>query len=192
MRLWTIQPVAIWELIQREGSYRCDPALAIDGKDWPDSYDWMAGQMCARIGPPPPGVRWPAWAWEKKPDLRKSIGRNNTDPYARLTLEVPESDVILSEFEDWHFVLMDSYLALTEAESNANENATLEEREASWERIFDLDYVRDAWQGGGGREERRVQATLWELRREHVWGAEVFMPRKSDPRAGSKATRAET
>ncbi|MGC4044603.1 MAG: DUF3841 domain-containing protein [Armatimonas sp.] len=179
MRLWTIQPVAIWELIQREGLYRCNPELVSDGKDWPEGYDWLAGQMRARVGPPPPGVRWPVWAWEKKPDLRSYLGRNNKEPYVRLTLEVPDSDVLLSEFEDWHFVLWNSYLALTEAEADANENATLAERETSWERIFDLDYVRDAWQGGGGREARHVQATLWEIRREYVRRAEIFMPRKS-------------
>lgn len=190
MRLWTIHPLAIWEMIQREGCYRCDPELAIDGKDWPDSYDWMARQMRIRVGPPPDGVRWPAWAWEKKPDLRSWLGRNNREPYVRLTLEVPESGVLLSEFQDWHFVLWNGYIALTEAEADANENATATEREASWERIFDLDYVRDAWQGGGGREARLVQATFWEIRREQVLRAEIFMPRKDGLSADSVATPA--
>ncbi len=190
MRLWTIQPVAIWELIQSKGYYHCDPMLTKEGQDWHEAYDWIAGRMRDRVGPPPDNIRWPVWAWEKKLDLRKSVGRNNREPYVRLTLEMPESSVLLSEFIDWHFVLWNGYIALTEAEADANENATATEREASWERIFDLDYVRDAWQGGGGREARLVQATFWEIRRDQVIRAEIFMPRKDGLSADSIATPA--
>lgn len=181
MRLWTCQPVAVWKTVERDGVFHCDSTLSIDGNDWPDSYDWLARQMRRRIGPPK-GVRWPIWAWEKKPDLRTWIGRNRREPFVRLTLEIPDIDVLLFDYDDWHVVLWHACLSRTEAECREFERREKElgeegvraEREASWERIFDLDSVRDAWQGGGGRDTLRVQATFWELRREQVRRVERF------------------
>lgn len=42
------------------------------------AYDWIVEQMCKRIGPPPPSIRYPIWGWHTiewkhaKPDLRRS------------------------------------------------------------------------------------------------------------------------
>ena len=58
MRLWTIQSKNVYEIIQSEGVYRCNPGLSplihydIDCVDtmFSDAYDWMAQQMKERIG----------------------------------------------------------------------------------------------------------------------------------------------
>ena len=121
-----------------------------------------------------------------RPDLRTSIGRNRREPFVRLTLEISSADILLSDYDDWHFVLWNAFLACTEAECLEFERREKElgkrtlraEREASWERIFDLDTVRDAWRGGGGRDSLRVQATFWELRREQVRRVERFRAKR--------------
>jgi hypothetical protein len=47
---------------------------------------------------------------------------------------------------------------------------------ASWERIFDLDWV-DEWMGIGAREQRRIQATFWALHRHQIRKRRPFLGR---------------
>ena len=74
MILWTIQPLAVYNLLQSTGVYRCDPSLAFM-RDYPLQYRWLCDQMSKRISPPPGGVIYPVWAWyqwepkRKRPDL---------------------------------------------------------------------------------------------------------------------------
>ena len=76
MRLWTIQPIKVWNEIQNYGVYRCNPVLTT--LDMDDEYKWMIRKMVDRTGPPPEGVQYPVWAWYKqngkyhKPDLRSA------------------------------------------------------------------------------------------------------------------------
>ena len=76
MILWTIQPDEVFDEINRLGVYHCDPVKADVQGMFPEQYDWLAGQMRKRIGPPPEGVSYPVWAWyqwrkdRRKPDLR--------------------------------------------------------------------------------------------------------------------------
>jgi hypothetical protein len=87
----------------------------------------------------------------------------------------PRDRVLLSDFDAWHCVLNDGYLALSEADCEAFEArhagrtragersvACQAEIEASWERIFDLLGPPDA----GGRSDSWshsgvVQAVVW-------------------------------
>lgn len=80
MILWAIQPASIYYQIQREGYYHYDESRSEDNEsiyEFRMAYDWLAGEMCKRIGPPPKGVKYPVWAWyvhnsrRRKPDLRK-------------------------------------------------------------------------------------------------------------------------
>jgi hypothetical protein len=56
-------------------------------EDWRFEYDWMVEQMRIRIGNPPPGVRYPVWAWHqwegkrKKPDNEVKIFQNQVFIY---------------------------------------------------------------------------------------------------------------
>ena len=60
MILWTIQPIAIWEMIQETGAYRCDPKRSsMPEPVFVEKYDWLIRQMKMRIGPPPEGVVYP-------------------------------------------------------------------------------------------------------------------------------------
>ena len=63
MRLWTMQPLRVWEEVQRAGVYRCDAALCWMAEELPHAYAWLAREMTKRVGPPPQGVVYPVWAW---------------------------------------------------------------------------------------------------------------------------------
>ena len=110
----------------------------------------------------------------------------------RLTLEIPESDVLLSDFDLWHIVLNGGYLATSEAEDEAFDSELaaagvplagpypgpfMARVEQSWQRVFDLDRtgVDPAWHGS--TDERGVQATLWQVRASQVRKVERFTAR---------------
>lgn len=118
MILWTVQDIAVWEQLEEMGLYTT-PAERIEFPESEDdalyhanyAYRWLADQMRKRVGPPPEGVVYPVWAWYKKqdqhdgkPDMRQSQyikGR----PCVRMKLDVPDWEVLLSDFDDWHHAL---------------------------------------------------------------------------------------
>lgn len=177
MRLWTIQHRAACEEMFRTGVLRADSEYILE-ESFRESYEWMVGQMKKRIGNPPVGVELPVWAWyqwegeRKRPDMR-SHGRSSDKgvPIVLLTIEVPEKHVLLSDFDYWHVVLNDGEIIFP-----IDENAVYseEERQASWEKIFDYECSFDG-------EERSIglstQATLWEIKAEWVLKAEHFKSR---------------
>jgi hypothetical protein len=64
LRLWSIQPLAVWDRLQTEGELYVDPAhpeFLPDAPEWRSSYDWLCEQMAARTE----GYagHYPWWAW---------------------------------------------------------------------------------------------------------------------------------
>ena len=174
--LWSIQAASAWETLQRTGVLRVDPARV--PKEFRRAYGWMAQQMRSRIGPPPEGVRYPLWAWyqwegqRRRRDLRCSGYAPRGTPMVQLTVELPQAQVLLSEFDRWHTVLGGGYLAEDEADWERFSGSP-GPVEPSWERIFDLDRWMPGWDTP--KEEQSVQATFWELRLEQVSRAEPFL-----------------
>ena len=62
MILWTIQPETVYSILLETGYYHCDFSKS-QNQEWKSQYDWLVQQMKRRIGPPPPGVSYPVWAW---------------------------------------------------------------------------------------------------------------------------------
>lgn len=191
MKLWTIQPWEVWELLQRTGIYRCDPARATMSVYFDEKYRWLNRKMTTRIGPPPQGVIYPVWAWYKqngrhyKPDLRSerwTCGSENED-YTCIELEVPEDQVLLSDFDIWHIILNDGLISDSEEEDQAQEalyNALSDAqkrayKDKNWERVFDVSPLRNGWTIRG----EWVQATFWELRREFIRSVRFFRTAKA-------------
>lgn len=174
MKLWTIQHKAAYEEMLQTGVLRANRAYIVE-EFFQEPYEWMASQMKKRIGNPPEGVELPVWAWyqwagqRKRPDMRHH-GRSSDKgvPIVLLTIDVPDEHVLLSDFDYWHVVLNDGELIFP-----YDENAVYskEERQKSWEKIFDYECTFEA-------DERRIelftQATLWEIRAEWVLKAEHF------------------
>ena len=181
MRLWTVQPEAVYNLIMTEGVYRCDPALSehITECNFGKAYDWIADQMKKRIGSSPEGVKYPVWAWHtmdykhKRPDMRGAEFRYIERPFVLMEIDIPDEDVLLSDEISWHIVLGDGYYP----EVNSSEEFDLEYswfqeqslddqnrmKLKSWERIFDIQYHNEyEWR------DQYIQATFWELKKNNV------------------------
>lgn len=179
MILWTIQPAEIYELIRREGVYRCDPERCPDSYLF-RSYDWLAEKMGKKIGPPPEGVIYPVWAWyrhngkHRKPDLRSArwdYGEGGK-AYVCMELSLSRDRVVLSDFDDWHCILNDFLISYSEEEYDALEKTCEplpESKKRAFKdrnrmRVFNIRRLENDWTPRG----RWVQATFWELRREDI------------------------
>ncbi len=190
MRLWTIQDIEIINDIEQNGYAYCNQ----EGWMYENchfAYDWLAEEMSRRIGPPPlPDIKLPLWAWQqytssKKPRPPKSPALFDSEKTEQLFLEidVPDSEVILSDFDLWGSVLngwnivynkrlekkIDSFVKDSGTGYNFIEypDDIKSEIMDSWDRIFDFS-VKDKWYMGRLRRNRVIQATFWLLKKEYI------------------------
>jgi hypothetical protein len=209
--LWTVQDVAVWKQLEETGQY----TTPVERIEFPESeddalnhanfaYRWLADQMSKRVGPPPEGVVYPVWVWYKqqgqhdgKPDMRQSHYFKGM-PCMRMKLDVPDWEVLLSDFDDWHHALNYWHCSLTEEDSNefdagceslgvsfhdisnwdlqSPELDSVRTRvEASWERMLGVQPTDEHWHFPW--EKRSIQATFWVLKREYVISVERFISR---------------
>ena len=183
MRLWTVQPSEVYDLILADGVYRCDSTKSILMHDFGFTapYRWMSDQMTKRISPPPDGVAFPVWAWHtmswkhKRPDMRRTEFRSHQRPFVLMEIEIPDKDVLLSDEELWHYVLSDWYLSDADNEAEFDEDfkrlellseeEKRQEKEESWKKIFAVSPpINNGWKRIGCY----IQATFWELRKEQI------------------------
>lgn len=194
MRLWSIQPLELYERLKIEKVLHCDIALSAwkDDEQFMAAYDWLAEQMRARVGEPPEGVRYPFWAWHtldwqhKKPDLRKAEFRSESEPSVCIELEIPDSEVLLSDEDGWHFAITDWYLgdAVNEVDSDKEDDwfnslpkdEQVRVKRKSREKILDVTPLDSDWHRRGCY----IQATFWEMRLSDVIEVRHFRwpPRK--------------
>ena len=166
-------------MIVDTGVYRCDFEKS-SMPEWKLQYNWLVAQMKKRIGEPPAGVSYPVWAWyrqfgrREKPDLRRErwcYGSNGMT-YRCMEIEIPDDQVLLSDFDMWNLVLMDALISRTEAEDDMlcaeydklSDDGKKKMLENNWERVFDITPFENDWTLQGDS----VQATFWELRREQI------------------------
>ena len=199
MRLWMIAERALWDRLQREGSLLVDAART--DRDFRPAYDWMRHQMARRISGYRGGYPWWAWIqWDAaraRPDLR---ARQNHyfvpgTPSVRLEMELPDAEVLASDFDLWHCVLNNSYLARSEAEDDwwdrlPGVGRSRRALERSWERIFALDHPQadPAWLGNTRAE--RIQGVFEVLRARDVVRVTPYRSRPARWRGGSDASLA--
>lgn len=191
MELWSVQTPEVLECIEKDGLYICNPGLSehITDFGFGPAYDWLVSQMESRIGPRPQGVTHPIWAWHTrdwkrhKPDLRESGYLARGQAGALLSLEVPDKDVLLSDFDAWHWPLNGWFLsaATNEVDCDREENVfkalspekKLYALHKSWEHIFDVSEFNSDWMSRG----RYIQATFWALRKEYIQKVQRFQAR---------------
>jgi hypothetical protein len=192
MRLVTIQDKAAYDELCATGVLRCKSELAewLSEDCFKAAYDWLVKQMKKRIGEPPNGVRYPIWAWHSldnrpaKVDLRRSEFNNYSGEHYILTIDVPEEQVLLSDEENWHFVLNNWFLSGAKNENDFDKDESWfdslppderqQVKEKSWESIFDITPLENDFH----RQGCFVQATFWELRRELVISERRFIGRR--------------
>lgn len=177
MILWTIQHKEAYDKLLKNGAIRGTPMYIVD-ESFKEAYEWMVVQMRNRIGNPPEGVTYPVWAWyqwegnRKRPDMRVH-GRGwsaKGTPIVLLTLDVPDSCVLLSDFDYWHVVLNNGEIIFP---YNEFAHYSKEERQRSWENIFDISCSFD----GDEHPFLSTQATMWEIKAEWVVKVEHFISR---------------
>ncbi len=184
MRLWTVQPYCVYETLQSDGIFRCIPELSSNliYKDFINAYDWLSKEMKERIGNPPEGVKYPIWAWfrvegeNKKPDMRKTEYKVS-EKSVILEMEIPDTDVLLTDHTMWHSVLNDflnfkvNYVEgisdeewdlLSEKELEYYYSLSVEEqrlyKENSWKRV--ICFPTDNY--------KFIQATFWEIKKSQI------------------------
>lgn len=196
IRLWTIQPLSIYEALLEKGEVAVfESEFANSEPKFLYGYEWLIDQMKSRIGPSPHPNQYPMWAWfqwlnynENKPDMRKYYlpkGEKNV----RLTIEMDRKDVLLSDFELWHNVFCHQipvigdtdflktipeddlpYLGYSETafpDLSAKHQDLIKD---TWNNIFNLN-VAESW------HTKSIQATLWSLRFSDVKKVELFTGR---------------
>lgn len=204
MRLYSIQPRFVYDLLQSGQAFLPRPHeeeghwLNDEDDQARRAYDWLCEQMQRRGLFRPQAQAYPVWAWyhwagakRARPDLRTSSLKSWAKEARQvlLTLEVPDHEVLLHDYDAWHACLNYWYLARPR-EHNAFERRCKavgqnfyrqkplpdpqlhDELLRSWEQIFDLDLARKVLQGR--RRDQVVQATFWALEPWHVQEALEF------------------
>ena len=149
--------------------------------------------MIKRIGERPSGVEYSVWAWfqwtekRKKPDLRNERWGNGWkgERFVLMEIEIPDKDVLLSDFDAWSIILVTGLLSNTEEEDRLLESkySSLSEIEQkkmksqNWEGVFDISKVNNEWM----RKGESIQATFWELRKEQVKKVKMFVAASPKP-----------
>lgn len=195
MRLWTIQSEAAWNELNEHGELR--GSIAYADRDFLPAYEWIAAQMAARIRPPDDGSSLPIWGWQqcdgkrRRPDLRQSAHLPRGTRGVRIEIDISDDEVLLSDFELWHYVLNYWYLPGSECDAERFESTHGREVHswrkpptnpvvdrlirASWERIFDLEWFEQDI--AVPRADKSIQAAFWRLECGHVVRADSFTAR---------------
>lgn len=204
MRLWTLVDEEVWETLQRAEFLYANPQHSAEDDAWftdcAGAYDWMRVQMHKRIAGY--GGRYPWWAWHtvygrRKVDLRDRNffhWKGAHDYRLRLELNVPDGEVLLSDYDHWHAVLNACTMGWREGigfhywhtiplsvrEERAMmrhfEAMSYQERAAfcmkNWERIFLLNYPKRrkecGWGWGPAGQSQNIQACFEVLRLNQV------------------------
>lgn len=164
MILWIILKTPAYKALKKNKVLKGD-WRRIDDRSFLPAYKWMASQMVAR------GIMEKSqsflWAWHtfddehRMPDFRTEHFRSQLKYHKimyRVAFKIPDNQVLLSDYEMWHFVLSGHYISLNEKEwdrvypdflfdkkkkklSWPDCGTTTEaEVKKSWEHIFDLNF----------------------------------------------------
>lgn len=164
------------------------------------AYHWMAKQMRKRIGEPPiEGIEYPLWAWYQYDSAKKNKPPRNPKDVsegvsAYMEIEIPEKDVVLSDFNSWLAPLNQAPLKnwkiiwkkMELQDKIAGRSLDFmeyplelrQEIEESWGAVFDLD-LREKGISNKLKRNRSIQATFWALYPENIVSVE-FLERKGD------------
>ncbi len=173
--LWTVQALEAYEVLERTGVLygTRERIMFEDGR----AYGWLCNQMKIRgILPEENGETFPIWAWYKlegkEPDLR-ALQELSEDGQRLVALElrVSHDRVLLSDFDLWHYVLNDWYVAATEEEDERFQkfgHFFNQHRQNTWPRIFKVGDWKFLDFYGITNENEYVQGTLWHITMDDV------------------------
>lgn len=189
MRLWTVQPYCVYELLQKEGVYRCDPKKTqmLQYDKYLNAYKWISNQMRRRIGNPPVGTIYPVWAWyvfegkNKRPDMRKTSVKVN-EKSVIWEVEVPDKEVLLTDHGYWHIALNDSinYKANYKNISDDEWDIEVEKEDKFFNKLTQKErrlYKEKSWESiicSKDASYPYIQATFWEIKDNYIKNAWIL------------------
>jgi Domain of unknown function (DUF3841) len=137
---WSIQHRLAWEQAQQVGYLR-GSEIAVEGENWffKDPYQWMAQQMRQRIPSlaQDPSFVYPVWMWPARPDLRRTQFRGWGEDLVLLRLSVAPDLVLESDINVWTWSVLNNFRVYGPGEEDHHIGL-----EQSWQRVFDLPYLR--------------------------------------------------
>lgn len=169
MLLYTIQEAEYFKKYQIDNSILDGSVLEFE--DFKPKYQWLIKQLNSKNKSFKKN-KYPIWAWKDRPDLREYRSHySKSKKYVLVTLDVPESEIIFSGLNFWHFVLNGSFLSTNCKEDEAfdkkynvqyynywlgqievkEEHKTVTKKmskemkteiENSWQKIFDLNFLQ--------------------------------------------------
>ena len=181
MKLFTVQNKKFYDMVSKNGYAVTNPvySMAYPYAKFRRAYEWLTDKMDTAIGGRPSGVTYPVWGWqnlEKESVLHHRYGKTGAS-MCLLTLDVPEKEVLLSDFHLWNIALCGNYVPLFHnSELAEREKAVLrllpepdrrEYIESSWDRVFDVS------------GECLIQASFWCIKKDYVRDVEFFTESKS-------------
>lgn len=196
-RIWTVQPLEVWEQLQREGRVLVDEARM---EYVPEGYRWLTAQLAQRLRDYPGTLPW--WAYCKKPRLGWLRPSRPPGEHVRIELEPVPGTFLTWPIWAWDAVYGGMYLSFGRREAVAWKRAMRRvvrdedlwplpepwrsELEASWLRLFHPALPTRAWgrdacvmHRAGSRE-----AALGVLKLEEVRGVRCFIGTSKTWRSG--------
>ncbi|MDO4224048.1 MAG: DUF3841 domain-containing protein [Acinetobacter sp.] len=197
MQLWTIQPIEFYQQLRKDKIIYGE-RQRVD-VDFLSPYQWLIEKMEQRIGLRPFAECSPIWAWyqchsvqKRKPDLRYGGYLHKGTQGVRLEICKADKDVLLSDFDLWHYPLNNWYLAESMADADAfyqrledehiafadqeNYPSDLRQKiEQSWNKVLDLNFYADGITHLP--DEKSIQATFWSLSLDEIVNVQPFIAR---------------
>lgn len=169
MHLFTEQPLVVWKIIKAKHCYHPDSdnldVMAHLDQDFADAYDWLINQFNQRI-PKPNQATIPIWWWLDNGVKTKEFQEDMPPKPVKVIIKAnyPSNQVLLSDFEKWHYVLNKWYLPddinnesddyydqIDQWFNNLSSHQQQVQMQKSWQRIFNLD---NQWP---------IQANTWSI-----------------------------
>ena len=169
MNLFTEQPLVVWQIIKTEHCYHPDPdnlnVMDHLDQDFADAYTWLINQFNQRI-PKPNQVTIPIWWWLDNGVRTKEFQEDIPPKPVKVIIEAdyPNNQILLSDFEKWHYVLNKWYLPddinndsddyydqIDQWFDHLSSHQQQVQMQKSWQQIFNLD---DQWP---------IQANTWSI-----------------------------
>ena len=185
MIFYTVQPKEIIDKINKDGKFICDieKSELIEKTNNNDcfyrSYTWLVEKMNKKIENKN-NIQFPIWAWYKRngtndyPNLNELADKDNLQYLIKL--DVPEKNVVLTDFSIWHAVLnnfpwidadTDEEFDKKEKEFNLLHGEEYKKaKEKTWETMF-VDPIND---------NKYVQATFWEMTKDMILDIQEIQP----------------
>ena len=169
MILYTIRNQSEINQLNSLGELITDPTRIEN--DWKFQYKWMTGKLNQKVQCPA-NIRYPLWAWVKKPQQDEIIGGYDSScGLFLITFEINEDEILTSSFDEWNDCLNTWYISESEEEHDLFESQDLTQEEKqreivkSWEKIFNENLTRD---GDWLLKDPSIQAVFWKLKKNQI------------------------